>query len=151
MISSFYFAASSFQELFMTHWPTLIPNVTLTLNSNIASILFFNDINGTGGSSTSKLCFTVILIDVTSFNSHQFAYYPQVEPVNLTIANLAIPNGFNPYQSQKCMLGIIWFGTGSTAFTMILADSGNATYSSLSIVQNSLSYLQFDVLCLSIC
>jgi hypothetical protein len=150
MISSFYFAASSFHELFMTHWPALIPNVTLTLNSNIASILFFNDINGTGGSSTSKLCFTVILVDVTSFNN-QLIYYPQVEPVNLAIANLAIPNEFNPHQSQKCMLGIIWFGTGSTAFTMTLTDNGVSPNSSLSIANTSLQYLQFDVLCLSIC
>jgi hypothetical protein len=82
----------------MTHWPALMPNVTLTLNSNIASILFFNDVTGTGASITSKLCFTVILVDVNSFNN-QLVYYPQVEPVNLTIANLAIPNAFNPHQA----------------------------------------------------
>jgi hypothetical protein len=137
MISSFYFSANRYQELIITFWPTLVPNVALTLNSNIASILFYNDITGATGSSTSKLCFTVILVDVTSFNN-QLVYYPQVESVNLAIAILAIPNEFNPHQSQKCMLGIIWFGTGSTAFTMTLTDNGVSPNSSLSIVNTSL-------------
>jgi hypothetical protein len=151
MISSFYFSASRYQELIMTLWPTLVPNVALTLNSNIATIIFYNYVTGVGVSVTSKLCFTVILVDVTTFKSNQLVYYPQVEPVNLNITNLAIPNEFNPHQSQKCMLGIIMFGTGSTAFTMTLTDNGASPNSSLSIVSTNLQYLQFDVLCLSIC
>jgi hypothetical protein len=109
MISCFYLTLSGGNtELYlMTDYTAKLPNILLTLNSNTVPILISSFYGYQ--SNFSKLCFTVILVDITSFNSHQFAYYPQVEPITQNNTNLGIPTDFNPYQSQKCILGIIWF------------------------------------------
>jgi hypothetical protein len=108
-------------------------SILLTPNSSTIGVPFYSaywqlDIY-------SKLCFTIILVDIASFNN-QLIYYPPVQPANQYTSNFGIPSQFNPHQSQRCILGFDWMWTvnATLPFYFDITDAGTFPNSSLSTI-----------------
>jgi hypothetical protein len=117
---------------------TVILSIILTLNSSTIGVPFYSPpINQ---NAYSKLCFTVILVDIPSFN-HQLIYYPPSQPADQTLTNFGIPTEFNPNQSQKCIMGLLWiYNNAGTSFALDLTDTGTPPNSSIAITATNSLY-----------
>jgi hypothetical protein len=112
--------------------------IILTPNSNTIGIPFFSAYRHLN--AYSKVCFTIILVDIASFNN-QLIYYPPVQPANQYTSNFGIPSQFNPHQSQKCIIGVdwMWMVNSASPFYFGITDTGTFPNSSLSTISYNMN------------